>query len=68
MQHPLGGGFSPVTNLGYGVSYNFASRSRLGFHVSSVARDGSTTDADRLAGHIKQVLLDWRAIVEQAVA
>jgi len=48
-----GGGFGPVTDDGYGVSYMFVDlRSAIFFHVSSKRRS-TKTDSNRFCDHIK---------------
>lgn len=54
-----GGGFGPVTDDGYGVSYLVASDNILSFHVSS-KRSSSKTNSERFADNIRKALLDMR--------
>lgn len=56
-----GGGFGPVTDDGYGVSYLFASDTVLTFHVSS-KRASSETDGKRFVAHINQALADMHGL------
>lgn len=60
-----GGGFGPVAEDGYGVSYQFANEEVLFFHVSS-KRHSPHTDSKRFADHIHQALLDMRKIFDDA--
>ena len=57
------GGFGPVSDLGYGVSYMMADDARTFFHVSS-KRSCEKTDSARFMGRIKQALTDIRALFE----
>ncbi|XP_007453938.1 PREDICTED: carnitine O-palmitoyltransferase 1, muscle isoform isoform X4 [Lipotes vexillifer] len=52
-----GGGFGPVANDGYGVSYMIAGENTMFFHVSSKF-SSSETNAQRFGNHIRQALLD----------
>lgn len=60
-QHPNhlapGGGFGPVADDGYGVSYMIAGENTIFFHVSSKF-SSSETNAQRFGNHIRQALLD----------
>ncbi|KAM6095338.1 carnitine O-palmitoyltransferase 1, muscle isoform [Chlamydotis macqueenii] len=60
-QHPdlvsTGGGFGPVADDGYGVSYIIAGENLITFHVSSKF-SSAETDSKRFAGHIRQAMLD----------
>lgn len=60
-QHPnhlgAGGGFGPVADDGYGVSYMIAGENTIFFHVSSKF-SSSETNAQRFGNHIRQALLD----------
>jgi len=58
------GGFGPVSDQGYGVSYMMADDARTFFHVSS-KRSCSKTDSKRMMGRIKQALEDIKALFEQ---
>lgn len=51
------GGFGPVADDGYGVSYAISGENNLFFHVSS-KKSGSNTDSARLLGHIFQAMQD----------
>jgi hypothetical protein len=59
------GGFGPVSDLGYGVSYMMADDARTFFHVSS-KRSCATTDSARFMTQIKRALTDMRALFEEA--
>ncbi|XP_058165038.1 carnitine O-palmitoyltransferase 1, muscle isoform [Dasypus novemcinctus] len=52
-----GGGFGPVADDGYGVSYMMAGENTIFFHVSSKF-SSSETNAQRFGNHIRQALLD----------
>lgn len=52
-----GGGFGPVADDGYGVSYMIAGENTIFFHVSSTF-SSSETNAQRFGNHIRQALLD----------
>ncbi|ELW49003.1 Carnitine O-palmitoyltransferase 1, muscle isoform [Tupaia chinensis] len=52
-----GGGFGPVADDGYGVSYMIAGENTIFFHVSSKF-SSSETNAQRFGNHIHQALLD----------
>ena len=54
------GGFGPVSDEGYGVSYMMADDERTFFHVSS-KHSCATTDSSRFLSHIKVALHDLRA-------
>ena len=55
------GGFGPVSDEGYGVSYMMADDARTFFHVSS-KRKCAATDSKRFMGQIKKALEDIKAI------
>ncbi|KAH0948402.1 hypothetical protein HN011_002404 [Eciton burchellii] len=59
-----GGGFGPVADDGYGVSYIIAGEDLLFFHVSS-KRSSSKTDAARFAKQIERALEDMKDLLEQ---
>ncbi|KAL0116876.1 hypothetical protein PUN28_010032 [Cardiocondyla obscurior] len=59
-----GGGFGPVADDGYGVSYIIAGENLLFFHVSS-KRSSSKTNAARFAKHIERALGDMKDLLEQ---
>lgn len=54
-----GGGFGPVADDGYGVSYIVAGEDVIFFHISS-KRSSGQTDSKRFAGNIRQALQDMR--------
>lgn len=60
-----GGGFGPVTDDGYGVSYMIAGEDLLFFHVSS-KRKSTETDSARFANNLESALLDMKLMFEQA--
>ena len=62
-----GGGFGPVADGGYGVSYMVAGRSRLYFHVSSKV-SAPATDSSRFVSAIAQALDDMAELVERSDA
>mmetsp|Transcript_59765 Transcript_59765/g.124899 ORF Transcript_59765/g.124899 Transcript_59765/m.124899 type:complete len:193 (+) Transcript_59765:2194-2772(+) len=55
------GGFGPVADDGYGVSYMIASDDQTFFHVSS-KKSCKATDSDRFKGEIFRALQDMRAM------
>ncbi|GBM78977.1 Carnitine O-palmitoyltransferase 1, liver isoform [Araneus ventricosus] len=57
----LGGGFGPVANDGYGVSYDIASEDVMFFHVSS-KRTSPETDTARFIGVLEKSLQDVKQI------
>ena len=56
-----GGGFGPVADDGYGVSYLVAGENRFFFHVSS-KRSSTVTNSARFAKAVRQALVDMRAL------
>ena len=62
-----GGGFGPVADDGYGVSYMVAGEEQIFFHVSS-HKDAKNTDSKRFLSNIKQALIDVKDIFEAASA
>jgi len=56
----LGGGFSPIAQDGYGVSY-VVNEDRLWFHISSYAQC-PTTNATKLSDALSQALLDMQRV------
>ena len=56
-----GGGFGPVADDGYGVSYMIAGESKVFFHVSS-KRAASNTSSVRFAHAIATALDDIKAL------
>ncbi|XP_007502831.1 carnitine O-palmitoyltransferase 1, muscle isoform isoform X1 [Monodelphis domestica] len=61
-----GGGFGPVADDGYGVSYMIAGENTIFFHVSSKF-SSSETNAQRFGNHIRQALQDIAALFEISV-
>ncbi|XP_020786761.2 carnitine O-palmitoyltransferase 1, liver isoform isoform X2 [Boleophthalmus pectinirostris] len=61
LQHPeyvsSGGGFGPVADDGYGVSYIIVGENLINFHISS-KHSSPETDSHRFGGHIKQAMMD----------
>lgn len=60
-----GGGFGPVADDGYGVSYMIAGEDLLFFHVSS-KKSSKETDSARFANNINVALRDMKLMFEQA--
>lgn len=58
-----GGGFGPVTDDGYGVSYMIAGESRLFFHVSS-KNSCKTTDSKRFSNRVMEALRDLKHLFD----
>ncbi|TDH71464.1 hypothetical protein CCR75_001110 [Bremia lactucae] len=56
-----GGGFGPVAEDGYGVSYMIAGEKMLGFHISS-KKSCPTTSSKTFANDIRQALADLKAL------
>ncbi|XP_049818762.1 carnitine O-palmitoyltransferase 1, liver isoform isoform X2 [Aethina tumida] len=56
-----GGGFGPVADDGYGVSYIIAGEDLLFFHISN-KKTSSMTDCHRFARRIEQALKDMRQL------
>eukprot|EP00128_Syssomonas_multiformis_P014332 Colp12_sorted_trinity150504_noHs@14456 len=56
-----GGGFGPVADDGYGVSYMLAGENRVFFHVSS-KRSATNTDSTRFGQRLVQAMEDMRAL------
>lgn len=56
-----GGGFGPVSDKGYGVSYMMAGDSRIFFHVSS-KRSCTATDSQGFVNEICRALDDMRML------
>lgn len=59
-----GGGFGPVADDGYGVSYIIAGEDNLFFHISNKKSNGQT-NCHRFAKHIEQAMLDMRELFTQ---
>nr|AFO11025.1 liver carnitine palmitoyltransferase 1A-2 [Tachysurus fulvidraco] len=58
-----GGGFGPVADDGYGVSYIILGEDLINFHISS-KYSSIETDSHRFGNHIKQAMLDILALFE----
>uniref|UniRef100_H2YB08 Uncharacterized protein n=1 Tax=Ciona savignyi TaxID=51511 RepID=H2YB08_CIOSA len=58
-----GGGFGPVADDGYGVSYIICHEDLIMFHVSS-KHSSPETDSERFAANIEQAMLDMRDLCE----
>nr|XP_056719890.1 carnitine O-palmitoyltransferase 1, brain isoform [Euleptes europaea] len=58
-----GGGFGPVDDNGYGVSYIIVGEDLINFHVSCKI-SSRETDAHRLGSHIQQAMLDILALFQ----
>ncbi|XP_008291897.1 carnitine O-palmitoyltransferase 1, liver isoform isoform X1 [Stegastes partitus] len=61
VRHPeyvsSGGGFGPVADDGYGVSYIIVGENLINFHISS-KHSSPETDSHRFGGNIRQSMLD----------
>ncbi|XP_066564806.1 carnitine O-palmitoyltransferase 1, liver isoform isoform X2 [Amia ocellicauda] len=66
VNHPdyisCGGGFGPVADDGYGVSYIIVGENMINFHISCKV-SSPETDAHRFGAHIRQSLLDILALL-----
>ncbi|XP_070803783.1 carnitine O-palmitoyltransferase 1, muscle isoform isoform X4 [Pituophis catenifer annectens] len=58
-----GGGFGPVADDGYGVSYIIAGENLITFHVSSKV-SSPETDSKRFGGNIRQAMVDIAALMD----
>ncbi|XP_058046073.1 carnitine O-palmitoyltransferase 1, muscle isoform isoform X2 [Ahaetulla prasina] len=58
-----GGGFGPVADDGYGVSYIIAGENLITFHVSSKF-SSPETDSKRFGGNIRQAMVDIAALID----
>jgi len=56
-----GGGFGPVSDIGYGISYMIPDDERVYFHVSSKISAG-TTNSERLMGNIFWALSEMKQL------
>uniref|UniRef100_T1E1Y6 carnitine O-palmitoyltransferase n=1 Tax=Psorophora albipes TaxID=869069 RepID=T1E1Y6_9DIPT len=67
-KHPncisAGGGFGPVADDGYGVSYIVAGEDLIFFHISS-KRSCGTTSSERFAQQINRALNDMKVLFEE---
>ncbi|KAG4080232.1 hypothetical protein HA402_010724 [Bradysia odoriphaga] len=59
-----GGGFGPVAQDGYGVSYIISSENNIYFHISSV-RSCNVTDSERFADRILKAMNDIKLLFEE---
>ncbi|XP_036281610.1 carnitine O-palmitoyltransferase 1, brain isoform isoform X3 [Pipistrellus kuhlii] len=59
-----GGGFGPVNDHGYGVSYIFMGDGAITFHISS-KKSSTKTDSHRLGQHIEDALLDVASLFQE---
>ncbi|KAM6961179.1 carnitine O-palmitoyltransferase 1, liver isoform [Aplochiton taeniatus] len=61
VKHPQyvssGGGFGPVADDGYGVSYIIVGENLINFHISS-KHSSPETDSQRFSGNIRQAMLE----------
>ncbi|XP_046390495.1 carnitine O-palmitoyltransferase 1, liver isoform isoform X2 [Ischnura elegans] len=62
-----GGGFGPVADDGYGVSYIIAGEDIIFFHISS-KRSSPQTDSSRFSKGIERALADIRSLFEKPAA
>lgn len=62
-----GGGFGPVVDDGYGVSYMVSGEQELFFHVSS-KRSCAKTDSTRFRDQIFRALADMKAVLAPVIA
>eukprot|EP01103_Thecamoeba_quadrilineata_P019062 TRINITY_DN7577_c0_g1_i1.p1 TRINITY_DN7577_c0_g1~~TRINITY_DN7577_c0_g1_i1.p1 ORF type:complete len:798 (-),score=158.58 TRINITY_DN7577_c0_g1_i1:96-2489(-) len=60
-----GGGFGPVADDGYGVSYMLADDNRIFFHVSS-KRSSPLTDSTRFGENIMRAFRDLKVMFDEA--
>ncbi|RLN90261.1 hypothetical protein BBJ28_00016867 [Nothophytophthora sp. Chile5] len=56
-----GGGFGPVAEDGYGVSYMVAGEDMIGFHISS-KKSCPSTSSDKFAEDLEQALADLKSL------
>ncbi|XP_076143199.1 carnitine O-palmitoyltransferase 1, liver isoform-like isoform X2 [Alosa pseudoharengus] len=61
-----GGGFGPVADNGYGVSYVIIGENLITFHISS-KHSGKETDSKRFGENIKKAMLDMVSLFQLAV-
>lgn len=70
-KHPnhisAGGGFGPVADDGYGVSYIIAGEDVMFFHISS-KRSSNETESTRFTQSLKQALQDMKNLFESVPA
>uniref|UniRef100_A0A1I7XBQ0 Carn_acyltransf domain-containing protein n=1 Tax=Heterorhabditis bacteriophora TaxID=37862 RepID=A0A1I7XBQ0_HETBA len=55
------GGFGPVADRGYGVSYIIAGENQISFHISS-KRSADNTSSKEFREELKRTLVDMRAL------
>merc|ERR1711871_1066099 len=60
-----GGGFGPVADDGYGISYMFAGEDKIFFHVSS-KRSSPKSDSEKFISSLDSVLKDMRSMLVSA--
>merc|ERR550539_519111 len=69
-KHPnfisAGGGFGPVADDGYGVSYIISGEDAIFFHISSKL-SSSNTNSKRFGENIKRALSDIKALMEYSI-
>ncbi|CAG2172072.1 unnamed protein product, partial [Oppiella nova] len=58
-----GGGFGPVSDTGYGVSYMFPNNNRMFFHISS-KKSCPTTDSSRFANYLNDCAQQIRTLFD----
>ncbi|XP_045892614.1 carnitine O-palmitoyltransferase 1, liver isoform-like [Micropterus dolomieu] len=67
VRHPeyvsSGGGFGPVADDGYGVSYIILGENHINFHISS-KHSSPETDSHRFGANIRQAMLDMRDLFQ----
>ena len=57
-----GGGFGPVTDDGYGISYMFAGEDKIFFHVSS-KRSSPMSDSEKFLNVLNNVLKEMKDLL-----
>ena len=62
-----GGGFGPVSDQGYGVSYMLPGDLRLFFHVSS-KKSSEATDSARFVKNLEEALGEMRELFKTAAS
>lgn len=58
-----GGGFGPVSDTGYGISYMIAGNKKIFFHISS-KRSAQITDSTRFMDLLFETLCDMKSLFE----
>ncbi|XP_013409802.1 carnitine O-palmitoyltransferase 1, liver isoform [Lingula anatina] len=61
-----GGGFGPVSDEGYGVSYMIPAESKMFFHISA-KKSCPKTDAKRFTGILFEALADMGKLIEEHI-